>query len=277
MDVHDATLREGTQPFVAFIPGLLETADIWQGTVRRLNLPTRRTLFFDLPGHTPGSTALCTRHALETGQWLTTMADDLRNRTGGEKAILVGHSTGGMVALALAHRYPDLVHSVVAVGALTCGRRGRVIDPLAKLLSAKVLGPTAFRTALRFWLSTATRFQMGFRWASSIAPKVGVSNRVRKQLQACDPMALRACAEWVIRTDIGPVLPEIETPVLALIGTEDPVIPPRHQLALIKTAPNAHAQLLRGGHLLFNEAPERLEVALSSWLGLATTELERQN
>lgn len=233
-------------------------------------------LAFDLPGHSPGETEAEVIQKLTEMQWLDEIAERLRTASGGAGAVLVGHSTGGMVSLLFAHRFPELVHSVVAIGALTCGQRGRTIDPLAKLLSNELLGPSAFRAALKLWLSTPERFQLGFRWASSALAQVGIIDAVREQLLACDPMALRACAKWVIHADIGPLLPDLETPVLALIGTEDPVVPPHHQLALIAKAPNSHAQLIHGGHLLFAEAPDRLEDAIRSWIGAAALAKELQ-
>ncbi|MGR3512014.1 MAG: alpha/beta fold hydrolase [Paracoccaceae bacterium] len=266
MGVRDESLEDQKRRHLAFIPGLLETADIWQDTMQRLEAKGTTTVAFDLPGHRQGEGEERVSHRLQSEQWLEEIASHLRTQTRAGKVVLIGHSTGGMVALLLAHRFPTLVHSVIAVGALTCGRRDRAIDPLARLLSNDMLGPSAFRAALQLWLSTPERFQLGFRWSSAVPPKVSIADTVRQQLLQCDPMVLRACAKWVIESDIRSLLPQIKVPVMAVIGTEDRIVGPGHQIALIKRVPNAHAQLIHAGHLVFSEAPERLHAALSSWI-----------
>jgi pimeloyl-ACP methyl ester carboxylesterase len=255
-----------TDPAVLFIPGLLETAEIWQNSMDRLNRHGLRSAAINLPGHTPRETQADVIAALTKTDWLDRIGRSLPDGRESKGTVLVGHSTGGMVALLLAHRFPERVHSVIALGALTGGHRDRRIDPIARLVTNKVLGPTAFRIAMHLWLSTPGRFRLGIRWASRKSKGLAIPDAVRRKLRACDPMALRACAKWVIETDISTVLPNIETPILALIGTEDTVVPPRHQISLIARAPKAHAQLIDGGHLLFAEAPDKLNAVLRSWI-----------
>ena len=222
----------------------------------------------ELPGHGPGEDPVQVAQELAEGKHIDRLAAAIRARAGSRKTVLVGHSTGGLIAVQLAHRYPELLHSVIVVGGLTCGRRGRAFDPVARLISHPVLGPAAFRLLWRIWMSSERTFRRGFQKSGPVAPDPDLLDEVRARLVQCDPMAVRACAEWVVQSDLGDLLAEITVPVFALIGTRDNVVRPAHQLALIKAAPNAHAQLLDGGHLLWADRPAAVANAIRAWLPL---------
>ena len=64
----------------------------------------------DLPGH--GVNSL--QHGVSVYQMVEAVAA-LCARDEAQRALVVGHSMGGMVALELAHRYPDLVQALVLI------------------------------------------------------------------------------------------------------------------------------------------------------------------
>jgi len=256
-------------PFV-FLPGLFETAHIWQPTIRRMGLDPARTLCLDLPGHRPGDTAEDVRLGLADGTWIEDAAARIGDWQGGEPAVFVGHSTGAMMSIPLVRRHPDLFHSMALVAGLTSGRRARGLDPLGAAITAPVVGPPVFRAAFRLWLSSPFFFRRGFLVAAARSPgkeSFPELPLMRAQLAACDLMALRTMATWVLGTDVAADLDHIDLPILALIGRADPVVAPRHQIALVKRAPNAQAQILDCGHLVFLEAPEAVARALRGWPG----------
>jgi pimeloyl-ACP methyl ester carboxylesterase len=99
---------------VVLIPGLAGGPWVWSGTIAALS-PTHRVYAVTLAGFdgTPAPT--------EEGNWLDRADASLAallGRADLRKAILVGHSLGGTLALRFAGRHPDLPGGIVAVDGL---------------------------------------------------------------------------------------------------------------------------------------------------------------
>ena len=96
---------------VVFVHGVGQDHTTWVLPIRYFARHNRNVLGLDLPGHgrTPGP-------GLETieemGDWVVEALD----AAGVEKAALVGHSMGSLVALDTASRYPERVRSLAMVG-----------------------------------------------------------------------------------------------------------------------------------------------------------------
>lgn len=92
------------RPTILFVHGYLESSDIWTEFVRELP-DTYQVLCPNLPGYGP--------QPGQVGDYsLEAAADFLRQQlleAGVGRALLVGHSMGGFVALAFAEKYPGLV------------------------------------------------------------------------------------------------------------------------------------------------------------------------
>lgn len=269
--------QKTTLPIV-FLPGFLETRHIWQHVVAALRIDADRAELLDLPGHTPGEDKQAVLRKLTNGDWLQFVANSIRTRFDGQKAIIVGHSTGGMLALQLGHRHPELVESIMLIGALSKGDRGRWLDPGARLLEMPLLGKTAFRAALKIWLHSSTSFQRGYAIAARHhRVQVPAPDSMRHQLRACDPMALHAVGTWILQSDIHKDLAGITCPILAIIGTRDRVVPPAHQISIIRAAPKAIAKLVPAGHLPYAECPDQVINALRRWQRRSWTDKPRPN
>lgn len=254
---------------VVFLPGLLEPALIWRPAIAALGLSCAQHLVVDLPGHRPGDTPAGTRHDLRSGVWLDHLARRIATRFYGRPALFVGHSTGGMLAMAFARRHPGLVESLCVVNApirlpdTSALRFGR------HLLLGNGIGTAAFMALWHLWLSSPEHLARGFRMGTGSTAPLPDAHAIRQHLLRCDPMAVRETARWVARTDVTDALAHIKAPVLALVARGDPVVPPRHQFDILKGVPNAHARLIEGGHLLFADAPQELARAIAAWRALA--------
>ncbi len=259
------------QPPVVFLPGLLEPALIWKPTARALGLRHAERLLVDLPGHRPGDTARGTRCDLSEGAFLDRLADRIARKFCGRAAMIVGHSTGGMLAIELASRHPSRVDRLVLVNALLNVPRRSVVRDIRRALLSDGPGVAAFIAAWRLWLSSRATFRAGFLGGAVKSAPLPNQDLIYRQLRACDPMAVRACARWVTATDVTGELSDVIAPTLALIGRSDSVVPPVHQFEILRTAPNAHARLIDGGHLLFAEAPREVRRAIVNWRAAATT------
>ena len=80
---------------------------------------------------------------------ITAFADDVRwlcEQVGAEKPVLIGHSMGGVIALVVAARYPDLPAAIVTLDSLIVPTAE--VDEMVPVLVAALRGP-AFREVQR--------------------------------------------------------------------------------------------------------------------------------
>ena len=92
---------------VVFIHGSALRTDVWH---YQMELPGRRLLFYDLRGHGLSQPKGDAEYSVDT------LATDLRAviaDAGLDEVVLVGHSVGGMIALHLGARDPDLLGSTI--------------------------------------------------------------------------------------------------------------------------------------------------------------------
>lgn len=114
--IHASMIRVGTGPKVVFLHGLVGLNEHWEDVARQISGSTDSTMLelplLQLQGddcHIEGATAIVARFLSEyiVGP----------NAPISERAILVGNSFGGHVALKLAIEYPNLVRGLVLAGA----------------------------------------------------------------------------------------------------------------------------------------------------------------
>lgn len=100
---------KGKGKTIVFLHGFLEDSSIWDSVVQGLN--GFRVCLIDLPGH-GNSAVLSDLHSMEL------MADEVIRVLQSEKiekAVLVGHSLGGYVALACLEKHPELFDGICLV------------------------------------------------------------------------------------------------------------------------------------------------------------------
>ncbi|MGP6087409.1 alpha/beta fold hydrolase [Antarctobacter jejuensis] len=259
-------VRRKPQPALVFLPGLFTTREAWEPLCRQLGLENR--LMLNLPGHGGGETGDQVARSLQDGSWLEVMADRITTFAKDRPVHLVGHSSGGLVSLLLAQRMAKRVHSMVLVGAPVTGRRDRARDIGAALFAHDHAGRLAWPLLWPLWLASRTAFERGM--ASVTTPEAArkTPEAMRQALRRCDPEAIRQFGKWVLAQDVTGIMAGIETPVLAIIGRSDAVVPAQHQLKLLQHLPKAQAQLVPGRHLPFLENPLYTGRALRGWLTL---------
>ncbi|MEH3053397.1 MAG: alpha/beta hydrolase [Patulibacter minatonensis] len=117
----------GNEPPVVFIHGLPGSIRDWDGV--QPHLAERHRITLDRPGFADtGGSALTMREQADV------IADGLRALSV-ERALLVGHSYGGTVALTMARRHPELVGGIVLAAPMGGGRA----MPLAMRNEARAL------------------------------------------------------------------------------------------------------------------------------------------
>jgi 3-oxoadipate enol-lactonase len=175
------------------------------------------------------------------------------------RAVLIGISVGGMIALELAARHPELVEALVLAD--TAARIGSEESWQARVALVREEGMA--------------------RAGESIAPRWfarGFAESRPAEYRGYLNMLCRTPAEGYIGTchalrdaDLGSDVPGIRQPALVLCGSEDAATPPELMGKLARGLPRARFELIEGaGHLPCVEQPERMAELIHRFLEEAT-------
>ncbi|NMO17633.1 alpha/beta hydrolase [Pyxidicoccus fallax] len=198
--------RSGQGRPLVFIPGLASSGEVWAETVQHLqgryDCHVLTLAGFAGQPAIPAPFLATERRAV---------ADYLRAK-GLQKPILVGHSLGGVLALAVAADAPDLVGGVVVVDSLPF--LPAAMDPSA---TADSMRPRAeeMRTLMR--MQTVEQRSM----QSRMALQRYISDEAKQQVAArwgadSDPETVAQAVYEMSTTDLRPELPRITAPTLVL-------------------------------------------------------------
>ncbi len=256
-------LRRGAGTPVVLIHGASGNLRDWSPEALSAIAARRAVYAFDRPGHGlsgwPGP----------TGVRLSEQARLMRlalRRVGVERAILVGHSYGGSVALAWALDAPATVAGLLLVAApsqVWTGGLGIATD----LLASPVTGPLLARV-LPSLLPRSAAEAAAARVFAPQAPPPGYVERLRLEL-VTRPATLRANAtQLAVLKDqlrvMAPLYPDLATPVELVHGTADTTVPLAiHSEPLARQAPRARLTRLPGvGHMPHHSALPAVLAAL---------------
>ncbi len=183
---------------------------------------------------------------------LSDMAADtiaVLDAAGIDRAHVMGHSLGGMIAQVLAAEYPDRVLSLISVSS-TSGEPGLAYGPAMAAMSEpppNASAPMADQLA---------RFYRIFEGEANRMPDVEVAARVEADMAVQDPNAAERQVAAAIRTgDRRALLRSIEVPALVLHGEDDPWFPLVHAESTAAALGNAPIEVIDGmGHILSDAA-----------------------
>ncbi len=164
---------------------------------------------------------------------------EFMDKLGIDKAILIGNSAGGTVAMNAALTYPERVQGLVLVDAAiyTGGGAPGWIKPLLKTPQLGRLGPLAGR----FLASSGERL-IGLAWhdPSKVTPEV--QEGYRKALQAQDwDKGLWEFTKASAALNLGARVKEVTQPVLVITGDDDRIVPTQDSIRLAVGAARGRA------------------------------------
>lgn len=213
----------------------------WPAQMRRLG--TARIVAPDLPGHgkspLPGHDSVAAYAAA-----LVTLLDALHL----DRAVMIGHSMGGAIALTLALDYADRVAGLVLLGA------GAKLSVHPDILERIRPDPAAVAQSLSDWL-----------WGENATPDQRALTVSGVMAQSVDVIYgdYVACNGFDVRARLG----EIATPTLIFAGTQDRMTPHKFGLFLQQNIPGAQLVTLEGaGHMMALEQPDFIAGAVEDWL-----------
>ena len=264
-------LERGDGPPVVLLHGNVVSADdyVWSGVLDAV-ARRHRVVAFDRPGYgysdrpsgklwTPAAQALQLRHAFA--------------RLGLERPVVVGHSWGTLVALAMALDHPDAVGGLVLMSGYY-RPTARVDVPLPAAAAIPVLGDL-LRYTISPLFGTATLpltlkamfsplavpdgFRQNFAYGFPVRP-----SQIRAEGQDAATMVPGVAG---LRARYG----ELDLPITIMAGSADRIVDFEHQSAWFHDAvPDSRFQLIPGaGHMLHYAAPEQVAVAIATVTGSA--------
>lgn len=209
-------------------------------------------------------------------------------KLGIERALLLGHSLGGGVALYVALAEPALVERLVLLAPAAVGRS---LSWTYRLLALPLVGRLLLRPYERGTRDVLRRFLVGGRRRDDARFLAAVLRRDRRPpvvarsmraiIQANQPRGWRKLRCLVVPGDeqcdftLAERLAQLRrVPTLALWGAEDRVIPAAHARVLRAANPAAEVHIAPGvGHLLPLEAPRWCDERIARFAALRAADV----
>jgi len=247
---------DAAKPTVVFIHGVLNDHSVWILQSRYFANHGWNVLALDLPGHCrSGGTPATTVEAAAD------VVIALLDAAGIQKAALVGHSFGSLVALEAAGRAPERVSQLVLVGTAhpmqvspalidaSLNAPQKALD-MVNVFSRSTLAPPPSALGPGTWIYGASM---------ALGKKVLASNKevnlFHTGFVACDSYRNGEVA-----------MERVACPTLFVLGDVDQMTPPKAAKSLISKAKQGKVVMLPGGHHQMTETPEAMLKALVDFL-----------
>ena len=229
-------------PTVVFVHGAGQDHTIWVLPTRYFVRHGRNVLAVNLPGHGRSEgPPLASIEAM--ADWVI----DVLDAAGIDKAAVVGHSMGSLVALETAVRHPERVRAIALVGT-------SVPMPVSEeLLDSAKNDDHAAVEMLTLW-GHSRAAQLG----GNATPGMWMIGGGQRLLERAAPGAiyadLMACNDYVNGIENAK---QLACPALLILGGRDAMTPTQSAMAVAKAIPDAETVILeRAGHALLSERPD---------------------
>jgi len=235
-------IERGQGEPVVLLPGMFGQPSNWQHQLDHLS-DGYRVITLDLPLFDPGFSE-CTVHGL--GDYVRRFLD----WAGIARAVLVGNSLGGHVALDIATRYPSRVRAMVLAGSSGLFERGfeRGVPTRPD----------------RAWIET--RIREVFCHESSIP--AGQGDEIERIVQSrANKLRILHWAKSAKRTHMGALLSRIAAPTLLIWGKQDSITPLEVAVEFLRGIRHSELVLFNEcGHAPMMEHPARFTEVLRHFL-----------
>lgn len=264
---------ESNIPLV-FIHGITASPAFW---VHGQNDTIKRSRWYalSLPGHYPAAFPTGFRPADLTAELIADLTQEaLSHLIGDQPAIVLGHSTGGFVALALAARYPQRVKAVASISGFA---HGRWIGPLGlfqRLARSGPIGQAVFKLGMKSTVASRAIYRLALRGYAynvdalyrdpALEPTLDLIYPLARQL---DLASMIAYFSRMPEIDITPWLSAITAPTLILVGDHDPIVPIGQSRLIHQQIQGSALHILQNtGHVPMSESAAEYNQVLEGWL-----------
>ncbi|RZL65089.1 MAG: alpha/beta hydrolase [Variovorax sp.] len=243
---------DAAKPTVVFIHGVLNDHSVWILQSRWFANHGWNVLAVDLPGHCKSAGAP-PASVEDAAQFVIALLDT----AGVDKAVLVGHSFGSLIALEAAARAPGRVTHLAMVGTAypmvvsPALLDGALNDPqraiaMVNNFSHSMMAPPPSSLGPGTWLHGSSR---------ALMRRVLASNREANVFH----IGFKACNDYA---NGDAAMASVQCPVLFLLGDADQMTPPRATKSLVAKARHGQVVTVQAGHALMSEAPDAVLFAL---------------
>jgi pimeloyl-ACP methyl ester carboxylesterase len=247
---------DAAKPTVVFIHGVLNDHSVWILQTRYFAHHGWNILAPDLPGHcrSEGGPPASVE---EAAAFITALLD----AAGVQKAALVGHSFGSLIALQVAASTPERVSQLVMVGTAfpmkvspallesSLSQPLKAID-MVNVFSHSMLAPPPSALGPGTWL---------YGGSKALMRRVLHSNRGVNLFHT----GFKACDDYRGGDD---AMQAVRCPVLFLLGRNDQMTTPKAAQGLVVKAKDGKVVLIEAGHQLMTEAPDAVLFAMKDFL-----------
>ena len=181
-----------------------------------------------------------------------------------EKAVLVGNSAGGTLAVSFALTYPDRVESLILVDAAiyTSGGAPSFIQPILNTPQMRRLGPLVSRAFAENEALFESAYHDPSRIDAESKEKAAIGTRVDDWDTAFWQFTLASQP-----LNLVPRLSSITLPTLVVTGDDDRIVPTEESLELARVIPNAELAVIAAcGHVPHDECPDQFMEMVGIWL-----------
>ena len=241
-------------PAIILLHGLLFDGGMWRAQVEPLSA-LGRVLVIDGPGH--GKSEAPPRFTLE--DHADALAIDAFNELRVHRAILVGLSWGGMLAMRAAIQHPMQVTATVLVDTSAEG------ETLADKIRYRAFIAFCRRYGVPRWLVDRELAGLMFGPLTLAARGEEVLEQFTRTVNGYprDGMARAALAVTVHRQDVTPKLRAVACPTLVICGRDDKATPPAKSQSLAAKIRDARLEWIEGaGHSSVIEKPAEVNRVL---------------
>jgi pimeloyl-ACP methyl ester carboxylesterase len=250
---------DAAKPTIVFIHGVLNDHSVWILQSRYLANHGYNVLAIDLPGH--GKSA---GHCPRSVEDAATFVVDLLDAVGVQKAALVGHSWGSLIALHAASLIPARVTHLAMLGTAfpmkvspalldaALNKPMQAID-MVNTFSHSTLSPPPSSFGPGTWVHGGSRALM--RRILQSNPRENVFH-----------LGFTACDHYSKAFEAVTQVTTAQAAMLFIVGKHDQMTTPNAAQALISAVPQAKVVIVDAGHSLMTEAPEATLSALRDFL-----------
>ncbi len=261
-------------PFV-FIHGITSSPQFWVEGQTPVIDDNYRWYSLSLPGHYPATLPPGFAPENLTAEMMArVLSEAVRRLTGGEPAVLVGHSTGGFSALAIAAHAPELAHSVVSISGFARGKWTGMLGLLQWLARRGAIGKALFKANMTLLKKSLDLYYSSLRFYAADVEALyaypGLRSIIRalyEDLQHLDLDVMHTYFKRMPEIDITGWLERVAAPTLAVAGEKDPIVPPAQARAIAERVQQGEFRLVEGaGHLPMTERPNAYHGTVNTWI-----------
>lgn len=226
---------------VVLVNGIAMNVLSWRLQSQYLSSLGFRVLLHDMRGQgnsdKPRDGYSLERHALDI--------KELLEHLGVTKAVLVGISYGGKVALLAASTYPELFEKIVILNS------AHTVDRALRARVDRWILAARFKSGRILWqvmvpdIFSDEFINENFSFVASLAPN----------FELLDFTAFEEMTKAFIRVDLRGKVSEARMPVLVVGGREDKFFPPRYSRMIVEDLPSAEYAEVDSGHVSIWEKP----------------------